>query len=573
VQLSDATFVVTDTETTGAKAGRDRVMEIGAVKVVGGEIVDTYQQLVNPERSIPRRITQITGIDTPMVIDQPTMDAVMPGYLDFLGDAVFVAHNLSFDERFLNSELTRLGRPALANDTLCTLRLARRLLPGLKSKGLTRLAQFYGVRVQGRHRALGDAEATGVILGHFLRQLAFEHEVETLDELLSFQHKKYRQVRTTPKHLKKLRETVLPELPDAPGVYFLENGKGSTLYIGKAKCLSDRVRSYFTAVESHAPRRRKLMNKVRQVRWTTTDTEVEALLLESRLIKAHKPSYNRAQRRYKNRPFLRLDTTERFPRLGWRHTVDDDGAEYYGPLRSWKVAEQVADLVSRFYRLRTCEDTRLRLGRRCLYADLDRCTAPCENRDAAAYDAAVAEVRAFLTGRDRALLDHLEARMRHAAEQLDFETAAEVRDALDVLRPMQRKQAAIAAPVRERHAVLVLPDAPRALTQCIAVRHGRLAGTLLLPDAAPADAAAADAPNADAPARLTDWLATHFVTEEDAGAYSKEAIDGIRLLAQWMYVHRDDLAVVPCPEAVRTGRADVRAALDAFATAVAAARR
>jgi len=165
--IEDATFVVTDTETTGTKAASNRIIEIGAVKVEAGEITDRFQQLVNPERTIPSRITHLTGITTGMVFDQPTMESVMPQYLDFLEDGILVAHNLPFDLRFLNAECSRLGLDDLSNRTLCSLRLARRLLPGLRSKGLSRLAQFYGINVNGRHRALGDAEATGIILQRF----------------------------------------------------------------------------------------------------------------------------------------------------------------------------------------------------------------------------------------------------------------------------------------------------------------------------------------------------------------------------------------------------------------------
>ena len=138
MHVSDATFVVTDTETTGLKAEEHRVIEIGAVKVEDGDVVDRFQQLVNPQRSIPGRITKLTGITTGMVFEAPTMEEVMPAYLDFLGDGILTAHNLSFDKGFLEAECERLGRGPLSNETLCTVRLARRLLPGLDSKGLSR---------------------------------------------------------------------------------------------------------------------------------------------------------------------------------------------------------------------------------------------------------------------------------------------------------------------------------------------------------------------------------------------------------------------------------------------------
>ena len=535
MRIEDATFVVTDTETTGTKAAKNRIIEIGAVKVQGGEITDRFQQLVNPQRSVPSRITHLTGITTGMVFEEPVMEEVMPGYLDFLGDGILVAHNLPFDLRFLNAELERLGQAELSNDTLCSLRLARRLLPGLRSKGLTRLAQFYGVNVNGRHRALGDAEATGIILKRFLRQLDFEHDIHEVDEILAFQNRKYTKVRKAPKHLKKLREDVLPDLPDAPGVYFLKTSSGKILYIGKAKRLSDRVKSYFTAIESKAARKRKMMSKVRRVEWTVTDTELEALLLESRLIKEERPSYNKAQRRYRSRPFIKLKTNEAFPRVGWQRSISDDGAEYYGPLRSRKQAELIIELVSRFFGLRECDDSELSLGQRCLYADMDRCTAPCENDDEARYGRQVERVRDFLCGKDKSVLGELTDRMQQASENLEFEKAATFRDWLQTLERMLEKQEAVAAPVLDHNAALIHPDVRPGRTDVLFVRHGKFVGALQLASSLPA---ASEKKIRKGVAELFDPAA------ERPATLTKRDQDEIRLLSHWMFVHRTDLQSV-----------------------------
>ena len=532
--LDEATFVVTDTETTGAKAGRDRITEIGAVKVHSGEIVDEFQHLVNPERSIPPRITELTGITTAMVFEEPTIDAILPEYLDFLGDGILVAHNLSFDERFLNAACKRTGRAALSNDTLCTLRLARRLLPGLKSKGLTRLAQFYGLTVNGRHRALGDAEATGIILKRFLRHVDFEHAIDTVSDLLSFQHRRYRSVRSTPKHLKRLREEVLPDVPARPGVYAFHSQRGRLLYIGKAKRLDRRVKSYFSSIESLNARKRKMMKKVRRIEWTETRTELEALLLESRRIKEEKPSYNRAQRRYRRRPFIRLDTSADFPTVAWSRTLEDDGAEYYGPLRNVERAEAVVDIIGRFFQLRECGDAEFRLGSRCLYADLERCTAPCETEDHNAYQAALDRVRAFLTGRDASILDALTERMQQASANLDFERAAAFRDTRDHLARLLETQRMVAAPIRQHNAALLHPH-DDGTADVLLVRFGRFveAVTGLSPDATAL------------PSALRERIRQHFdATADRPATLTKRDVDEIRLLAHWMYRHRDTLQSV-----------------------------
>ena len=535
MHVSDATFVVTDTETTGTSAESNRVIELGAVKVEDGQVVDRFQQLVNPQRSIPGRITKLTGITTGMVFDAPTVDEVLPGYLDFLGDGILTAHNLSFDKGFLDAELERVGQDPIPNETLCTVRLARRLLPGLDSKGLSRLVQFYDITVDGRHRALGDAEATGHVLARLLSQLAFEHEIDTVEDLLAFQHRRYQKVREVPNHLQDIREEQLPEAPDAPGVYAFKNSSGTPLYIGKAKQLSDRLRSHFTAVESKAARKRKMLQKVRTVDWETTDTELEAILRESRLIKTEKPRYNRAQRRYYSRPFIRLDTTHEYPTISWSRTLQDDGAEYYGPVRNTERAEMVVDVASRFFRLRECDDERLHLGQRCLYADMDRCTVPCENDDPDAYAEAVEQVRAFLTGQDRSVLDRLRERMTQASEDLDFEKAAEFRDTLEQLETILDKQAIMAAPVRQHNAALVHRPDEADPVDVLFVRFGRFADTV----------SCECPPSPSERAQLRKHVVTHFdQNASPPSALSKRATDEIRLLSHWTYAHRDELSVV-----------------------------
>ena len=556
MHVSDATFVVTDTETTGLKAEEHRVIEVGAVKMEDGAVVDRFHHLVNPQRSIPGRITKLTGITTGMVFDAPTMDDVMPDYLDFLGDGILTAHNLSFDKGFLDAELDRLGEDALSNDTLCTVRLARRLLPGLDSKGLSRLVQFYDIDVDGRHRALGDAKATGIVLRRLLSQLAFEHEIDTVDDLLSFQHRSYQTVRETPAHLKTIREEELPEVPDEPGVYALKNSSGTALYVGKAKDLSDRLRTHFTAVESKSARKRTMLQKVRSVEWETTGTELEAILKESHLIKSKKPRYNRAQRRYYSRPFIRLDTTHEYPTISWTRTLTDDGAEYYGPVRNTDRAEMVVDVASRFYRLRECDDDRLHLGQRCLYADMDRCTVPCETDDPEAYAEEVRRVRRFLTGQDLSVLDRLRERMRQASEDRDFEKAAEFRDTIESLETILKKQRLMAAPVRQQNAALVHRQEGGDDADVLFVRFGRFEESV----------ACQVPPTPEQQARLADRCHEYVDADPDPPErFSKRETDELRLLSHWTHAHRDELTVVRWTpaQAVTTVAEEVTTALSA----------
>jgi DNA polymerase-3 subunit epsilon len=167
--LSAVSFAVVDVETTGTRSrGVDRVTEIAVARVRGGEIVEVYSQLVNPERPIPSHITALTHITWAMVKDQPPFRHIAEQITDRLAGHVFVAHNAAFDWRFVSEELSR-GGVRLTGPRLCTVRLARMLLPQLRRRSLDHVTRFFGIDIEARHRAGGDAEATARVLLRLLR--------------------------------------------------------------------------------------------------------------------------------------------------------------------------------------------------------------------------------------------------------------------------------------------------------------------------------------------------------------------------------------------------------------------
>jgi DNA polymerase-3 subunit epsilon len=178
--LAEIPFVVVDVETTGGRPPGDRVTEIGAVRMRAGRVEGEWSSLVNPGRPIPGFVSRLTGIDDPKVSGAPPFDAVAEEFLEFLGGAAFVAHNARFDWRFVNAELLRARGGRLTNARLCTVRLARRLLPHVKRRNLDALAWLFGIEIDGRHRALPDARGTARLLG-FLLEIAEEQGV--VDEL------------------------------------------------------------------------------------------------------------------------------------------------------------------------------------------------------------------------------------------------------------------------------------------------------------------------------------------------------------------------------------------------------
>jgi DNA polymerase III epsilon subunit family exonuclease len=183
--LKDLAYTVVDLETTGGWAEEDRILEVGAVKVESGAPAREFSTLLNPETPIAPFVASLTGIRPDMVASAPRFAEIAEPLLEFLGDSTFVAHNLPFDLGFLNRELTRYGAFILANSTLCTLQLARRLLAHLPDRRLDTLAYHYGIVIEGRHRALGDARATAVLLNRMIEELA-QRGIERRDQLDAF---------------------------------------------------------------------------------------------------------------------------------------------------------------------------------------------------------------------------------------------------------------------------------------------------------------------------------------------------------------------------------------------------
>jgi DNA polymerase III epsilon subunit family exonuclease len=186
VGLNDVPFVVVDVETTGCRSDFNRVIEVAAFRVIGGDIVASMATLINPRCSIPPEITYLTGIRDAHVAGAPVAEEVMPGFLEFLGDSVFVAHSAKFDYSFLNAETLRCGLPPIHNELLCTVKLGRRSFPGENSYGLDRMIERFSIAIdpKDRHRAGGDAWATSKLLLLCLERL-HGAGITTLDSLLS----------------------------------------------------------------------------------------------------------------------------------------------------------------------------------------------------------------------------------------------------------------------------------------------------------------------------------------------------------------------------------------------------
>src|SRR6188508_2101411 len=241
----------------------------------------------------------------------------------------------------------------------------------------------------------------------------------------------------------------IARLPEQPGVYVWANAAGETLYVGKARSLRDRVRSYLGAYGT-SPRHDALLDDIARLEVIVTDSVMEALALENNLIKQRTPRFNILLRDDKNYPYLQLTTSEAFPRILVARSVEKTADFYAGPFLPAKLARRTMTLSHRVFGIRSCNEVITgQRGRPCLEYDIKRCLAPCVAAICTEeqYGAAVANTRLLLEGRNDELIDTLRGRMAEAAEQERFEEAAHLRDALrtvQTLRDRQQKVATVA---------------------------------------------------------------------------------------------------------------------------------
>lgn len=459
IPLAETSFVVVDLETTGSIPGKHAIMEIGAVKVRQGRIIERFHSLINPKQDIPPFIRDLTGIHPHMLKDAPGVRDVFSGFWDFLGDRIFVAHHVPFDFGFVNQVTKTLLGNELDNPQLCTCRLARKLLPGLRRKNLGSLAKHFNIPLPNHHRALDDAEATGLVLIEFLKILE-EDGVRTLGKLMDYHQKggkRYGNLKIPfPEHR-------VSEFPQTPGVYFMRDKRGDILYIGKSKNLRKRLQSYFSNPYRQPGKVQELMQQVYDIEVKVLGSELEALLEESRLIKAHQPYYNRQIKHYRSFPFLKVTVQDPFPELVATTQIDYDQALYFGPYKQKRRLSQMVDSLNKVFQLRSCTLATFRKHQKmqfpCMAYDIGSCSGPCADKiPPAAYREQVQDIVHFLEGRVSNLTQAMVAKRDAFADAMAFEKARHIQDRLLELLKLQANTQFLAQAVHQNHALIILPD-------------------------------------------------------------------------------------------------------------------
>jgi DNA polymerase III epsilon subunit family exonuclease len=643
--LTELEYVVIDTETTGLNPQRNRVIELAAIRVKNGQLVETFETLVNPHRRIPDFISKFTGINNEMTAPAPGFAQVADKLLDFMGQAIVVGHNIPFDIRFLDYEMHRLARPALLNETVDTISLAVRLNPGLRRPNLDRLAAHLDLPVKHRHRAMADAALTCECflvlldkahaqgyktLGDLragrprltqpptlttpeetplppqepkknLFQMNIElpadpvleaeelpadpeaviadppwedpvNDVQEIErpEKIRIRRGWYRDPaatltnRATAHARDVLSRDLLNGLPHRPGVYLMKDNTGKVIYVGKAKSLRDRVSSYYSEPLGYTRKMDGLTESIARIDHIVTGSELEALLLESRLIKQYQPRYNTQLRNYEAYPFIKIDLKQRFSRVTAVREVIDDGARYFGPFKNRRAVETTVEIIEQLFPVRNCTRSfeppppgqkKRKQAPPCLRLGMGRCPGPCVGNDSeednqAYLEKTIEEVISFLSGEKENMLDVIWARLNHAVQSRNFEKAAELRDIVSQVEKIVASQQFLAAAVEGNHALICLPSSQAGAVELLCIYRGRLGRQIRLP---------LDQPPKEAAALLeTAWQA---LAEEEAKlaasqpgwgkkggrVIGQEAVDEINIISKWLFAHNGNQAIIPIP--------------------------
>ncbi len=565
--LREIEFVILDTETTGLRPGHHRVIEVAGIRMRAGEVIGSFQSLLNPGMRLPAFIVQFTGITQEMVAKAPKAHEVFPGFLYFIDGAILVGHNIGFDIGFLSYEAQLLGYD-FPIDGLDTIPLARRFLPGLRRFKLDKVADHLKIPTANRHRALGDAKVTAAIFMKLL-DLAEQQGIQTLGHLRrrlqlpvawsgditqATSTRQIEQLRTDGKISAQsiilrptgslfLNPAWKQDFPTRPGVYLMKDAFGQVIYVGKAKCLKDRLASYYNQPLGYTRKMDGLLQNVKEIETRVLGSELEALLVESQLIKELQPTYNVQLRNYELYPFIKIDIQHPFPRVYATREVAADGARYFGPFRSQRIVDLTIELVQKVFPIRTCTRSlppQAKPSEPCLRLHLNRCPGPCRGGvDPAEYRNIIEEVCAFLGGEREDLLERLRRQMLEASQQLNFERAAWLRDTIRSADEVLIGQRLITGAVEANNLIIVYPSAREGHNELFLIRHGRLLAQRCILHEPEAMKLA-----------VRELLRLAASLGEPPRIVDKAEVDQINIISRWIHHHSHDRAFFPFQQAL-----------------------
>ncbi|MBK9721532.1 MAG: GIY-YIG nuclease family protein [Saprospiraceae bacterium] len=367
--MKDPRFAIIDIETTGGIAKRDKITEIAIIIYQNDEIIDTFESLINPERSIPYEITRITGITNAMVETAPKFYEVAKDIIKITEDCIFVAHNVFFDYNFIKEEFQQLGF-TYSRKKLCTVQLSRRYFRGLKSYSLGSLIEHFKIAVNSRHRAMEDTKAT---LDVFKRVLKVSGNLEQSQTQLTVLLKETKIPAT-------LNKEELYNLPESPGIYYMRNANGDPIYIGKSKNIRDRV---FQHLNETTSKTKRMIDGIHSIDFLISGNELMASLLEVQEIKKFQPEINRALRKKSHAALLTIQfcedkyTTFTVKEAEWLDSNDEIINHY----ASRTIAKEHLEYIISMYQLCKKANEDLLDGKPCNSFQMGQCLGACVQKE------------------------------------------------------------------------------------------------------------------------------------------------------------------------------------------------
>jgi DNA polymerase III epsilon subunit family exonuclease len=370
-----------------------------------------------------------------------------------------------------------------------------------------------------------------------------------------------------------LSKELIRDLPEKPGVYLMKDALDKVIYVGKAKNLRDRVSSYYSQPLGYTRKMDGLVESIAKIDHIVVGSELEALLLESKLIKYYLPRYNSQQRNYESYPFIKIDLSQRFPRIYSCREVSDDGARYFGPFKSRRAVETTVEIIQQLFPVRTCGysfewvtlNRKKRPDKPCARLSMNRCPGPCTGKhgeeDHAEYMQIIEEIISFLSGEKEGMLDKLWQQLQRASQSQNFERATAIRDAYQQVEKIIGSQKFLAAAVEGNNVLIGLPSAEEGAFEILCIYRGRLGRQVRFN----LSEGSSGSSRIKAAATTLETIWNELIARETELAASqpgwgkrggrvigKEAVDEINIIARWLYTHSDqpnasDRAIVSVP--------------------------
>jgi DNA polymerase-3 subunit epsilon len=523
--LASAEFLVVDTETNGLARERCELTEVGAVLVGGGELHDRWESLVGVHAPLSRGIQRFTGITQAMVDVAPPPEAVLPELARRLRGRVLVAHSARFDQQVLRGAFERAALSWPDPPVLCTVALARRFAPLQRRRGLAALAGALGVDVATVHRALPDAETCArVFCALFGRLCAHAGTIGEAVALLGPRRGGAGRGRSRGARRREPERPDLSALPKDPGVYVFRDADGRPLYVGKSVCVRTRARAHFTTPTAWT-------GQAAHVDYQATESELGALLLESRLIKALQPPGNVVGKRVTpdGYVYLRCRLDIAFPILEVARAPAAGHGVTVGPVRGRTAAAELVEQLNSLFGLRHCGRALRRRPWPSAYGQMGRCLSPClGDLDPNLYRERLdAALRLFVSERDgsAALLAHIDAQMAAAAAERRYERAEWLRRRRARLEALLARLGGVLRATHAGARLVLAPHPAQARFDALWIAGGRVVDWGPLPeDPGQVEARTRRAVSAAPRGELGAWL--------PAGE-----IDEARLVGAWIAAH------------------------------------